>query len=246
MSYYTGPDCVLKHKEPRFAAPGLLICAGHRRWLHEALEEILIAAALLPIFLEPGTAEDDGHQVKGKRVDPPAPIRLDVVALTDRRGAYIEADHAVGITPALVLLEAWARVVREERQLAFPETKATIFTEVRLLQAHTDWIASQPWIYDYVKELKDCHKALQSAIGYHDAKPVGRCPIVHQITTIDDNGVETTEPQLCDGPLYQDIHGRLSVQCSSCGEQWGELWGQTELRRLGLIMGDTPGEARLA
>lgn len=66
-------NCQLPHRDPKGAIDGHLVCPGHRRWLADTLDDIVITYALLPHFYEPGTAVDDGQQVRGKRVDPPQP-----------------------------------------------------------------------------------------------------------------------------------------------------------------------------
>ena len=213
----TDSNCLLPHREPKTAADGLLICRHHRRWMGETIDDIVVTYALLPHFYEPGTAVDDGHQVKGKRVDPPAPVRLDVVALLDKRTVN---RHPGDLVPVLAILESWARMVREERRLQPCQRQATVTSEAGLLAAHMDWISAQPWIDELARELRDVKSALHSAIGDHAPRPVGRCPIVHP----DADGA-------CDGPLFQDRYGRMSVTCRRCGETWGE----TELRRLGLM-----------
>ena len=212
------PNCVLRHREPKTARDGALLCRGHIVWLSDAIDDILVTCALLPAFLEPGSAVDDGRQVKGKRVDPPAPVRLDVVALSDRR---TQSRHAGDIYPVLAVLESWARLVREERKLQRPRFPATILSETSLLEGHLDWIVAQPWVDDLAAELRQAQGALHSAIGDHAPRPVGRCPVVHP-----DAGE-------CGGPLFQDRYGGLSVSCRACGE----VWGETELRRLGLMVG---------
>jgi len=209
-------NCVLPHREPKSAANGLLVCPHHRRWLTESVDDIVVTYALLPDFYEPGTAVDDGHQVKGKRVDPPAPVRLDVVALLDRRTI---AQHPGDIIPVLAILESWARMIREERQLQATQRQATVTSEAALILAHLDWASAQPWIDELAKEIRDVKSALHSAIGDHAPRPVGTCPVVHP---------DTGE---CGGKLYQDRYGGMSVTCRKCGETWGE----TELRRLGLM-----------
>jgi len=209
-------NCLLPHREPKSASDGLLVCAHHRRWIADTIDDIVCTYALLPHFYEPGTAIDDGHQVKGKRVDPPAPVRLDVVALLDVR---THARHPGDLIPVLGILEAWARLVREERQLRPCQRRATVTSEAALLAAHADWIAAQPWVDDLARELRDVKGALHSAIGDHAPRPVGRCPVIHP---------DTGE---CQGALYQDRYGGMSVTCRKCGETWGE----TELRRLGLM-----------
>ena len=210
-------NCLLPHREPKSAADGLLVCRHHRRWMGETIDDIVITYALLPDFYEPGTAVDDGHQVKGKRVDPPAPVRLDVVALLDRRTVSRQAGDLV---PVLAILESWASMVREERQLQPCRRQATVTSEAGTLSAHLDWISAQPWIDELARELREIKAALHSAIGDHAPRPVGRCPVVHP----DADGS-------CDGALYQDRYGGMSVTCRKCGETWGE----TELRRLGLM-----------
>lgn len=209
-------NCVLPHRDPKTAANGTLVCPGHTRWLRESIDDVVITFALLPHFYEPGTAIDDGQQVRGKRVDPPAPVRLDVVALLDKRTI---ARHPGDIVPVLAILEAWARLIREERQLQPCRRHATVTSEAGTLLAHIDWIICQPWVDDLAREIREVKSALHSAIGDHAPRPVGTCPVVHP---------DTGE---CGGKLYQDRYGGMSVTCRRCGETWGE----TELRRLGLM-----------
>jgi hypothetical protein len=209
--------CILPHTEPKTPVNGLMVCPGHRRWLADTLEDIIETTCLLPAFLEPGSSIDDGRQVKSKRVDPPAPIRLDVVGLTDRRTVH---RYDGDIYPVLAVVEAWARLVREERDLTRPSTPATILSETTLLITHLEWISAQPFVDELATELRATKSALHSAIGDHAPRSVGKCPVVHP-----DTG-------LCGGRLYQDRYGRLAVSCSKCGEEWGEL----ELRRLGLVL----------
>ena len=209
-------NCLLPHREPKTAVDGHLVCPGHRRWLADTLDDIVITYALLPHFYEPGTAVDDGQQVRGKRVDPPAPVRLDVIALLDRRTL---AQHPGDLVPVLAVLEAWAALVRDERNLKTCRTISTVTREVGTLIAHLDWITAQAWVPDMAAELRDVKSALHSAIGDHAPRPVGTCPVVHP---------DTGE---CGGKLYQDRYGGMSVTCRRCGETWGE----TELRRLGLM-----------
>ena len=211
----TNGNCQLPHREPKTAIHGTLVCPGHHRWLLNTLHDIIETTDLLPHFLEPGTAVDDGHQVKGKRVDPPAPVRLDVIALLDRRTL---ARHPGDLIPVLAILEAWATLIRDQRKIRNPRI-TTVTTEASTLIAHLEWATTQPWIPDLAAELRDVKSALHSAIGDHAPRPVGTCPVIHP---------DTGE---CGGKLYQDRYGGMSVTCRRCGETWGE----TELRRLGLM-----------
>lgn len=209
-------NCLLPHREPKSAVEGTFVCLGHHRWLRDSIDDVVVTYSLIGHFLEPGTAVDDGHQVKGKRVDPPAPVRLDVVALLDRRTV---ARYPGDIVPVLAILEAWARLVREERSLEACQRRATVTSEAGLLLGHLDWIVAQAWVDELAREIREVKSALHSAIGDHAPRPVGSCPVVHP---------ETGE---CGGKLYQDRYGGMSVSCRRCGE----VWGETELRRLGLM-----------
>lgn len=207
--------CELPHREPKATHRGR-VCDHHHRWIGYTLTDIAETSALLPHFIEPGTALDDGRQVHGKRVDPPAPLRLDVVALNDRRTI---ARFPGDLIPVLAILETWAQLVRDTRQLQTPTQPVTILRETATLHRNLDWLITQEWIADLATELRDIKAALHSAIGDHAPRPVGVCPIHHP---------DTGE---CGGKLYQDRYGGMSVTCRKCGETWGE----TELRRLGLM-----------
>jgi hypothetical protein len=139
----------------------------------------------------------------------------DVVALLDRRTVQ---RYPGDIVPVLAMLEAWAELVRDERHIK-PCRQTTVTSEAGLLLAHLDWIITQPFVSDLAQEIREVKSALHSAIGDHAPRPVGTCPVIH--------------PEIgeCRGKLYQDRYGGMSVTCRKCGETWGE----TELRRLGLM-----------
>jgi hypothetical protein len=208
--------CIMGHAKPKKAQHGF-ICANHYEKLGSALEDILELCSLLFYFYEPGTATDDGRQVHGTRIDPPSPVRLDVVALMDPRTKQLHPSDPV---PVLAIIESWAKLVREERGLEAPTTTSILSEEIHLLSRHWAWIVEQAWVDDFANEIRDCQSALKSAIGEHSPRPVGKCPI-------------TTDEGTCQGNLYQDRYGRLGVTCRKCGE----VWGETELRRLGLVLG---------
>jgi hypothetical protein len=207
--------CILPHKDPANARQGL-VCDSHQRWIKSTLVDILESLSLLPHFYEPGTAIDDGRQVHGTRIDPAAPVRLDVVALLDRR---TQQWHPSDPVPVMAVIESWARLVREERDLEIPTGPAILSEEVQLLTRHQDWIITQAWVDDYASEIRAIQTALRNAIGDHAPRAVGKCPIV-------------TEHGTCAGNLYQDRYGRLAVACRRCGE----VWNEEELARFGLIL----------
>jgi hypothetical protein len=207
--------CILPHKDPANARKGL-VCDSHQRWIKSTLVDIMESLSLLPHFYEPGTAIDDGRQVHGTRIDPAAPVRLDVVALLDRR---TQQWHPSDPVPVMAVIESWARLVREERDLEIRTGPAILSEEVQLLTRHQDWIITQAWVDDYASEIRSIQTALRNAIGDHAPRAVGKCPIV-------------TEHGTCAGNLYQDRYGRLAVACRRCGE----VWNEEELARFGLIL----------
>ena len=214
--------CVLPHRDPKTPQPQTLICHGHYRWFEHTLLDIQTTTALLPYFLEPGSAPEDTNQTRHRRgIDPAAPVRLEVIALLDKRTQARTPDD---LTPVLAVLTAWAQLIRDERQLDKPTKPDTITSTSDLIHRHLPWLATQDFISDLAHELRQIKTALHSAIGDHAPRPVGTCPVIHP---------DTGE---CGGKLYQDRYGRMSVSCTTCGE----VWGETELRRLGLMQTTTP------
>lgn len=209
-------NCVLGHREPKTPTPNTLICQGHHRWLTHTLEDIQQTTALLPYFIEPGSTPDDDQTKRRRGIDPAAPIRLEIVALLDKRTHTRTPDD---LTPVLAVLTAWAQLIRETRNLNKPPRPDTITSTTNLIHTNLDWLAAQEFITDLAHELRQIKTALHSAIGDHAPRPVGTCPVIHP----------DTGP--CAGKLYQDRYGRMSVSCRQCGE----VWGETELRRLGLM-----------
>jgi hypothetical protein len=213
-------NCQLPHAQPKTPTTGTLLCPGHHKWLTHTLEDIAQTTTLLPYFIEPGSTPETNETRHKRGIDPAAPIRLEIVALLDHRTTTRTPDD---LTPVLAILTAWAQLIREEKNLTKPKTPDTITTTTNLIHTHLPWITTQDFITDLAHELRQIKTALHSAIGDHAPRPVGTCPIHHP---------ETGE---CGGKLYQDRYGRMSVTCRKCGETWGE----TELRRLGLMQNAT-------
>lgn len=200
--------CVGRHKEATAATTGLL-CTAHYLDMHAMLQEIMESYEKLGDYMEPGSAAIDTDVRRGKRADHAAPIRLEIVALTDwRTGPAINGGDVV---PVIGIVSGWARIVREERAIATDNRPATLRREATLLLAHSAWIAGQPWVDDYLSEIREAWRALQRATGIETRRPIGTCP-----TTLAD----TSDP--CCGPLWADITGRLEVQCGKCGTTWTE------------------------
>lgn len=206
--------CVLRHRQPTPAAHGLL-CRGHSLAILDLLDDLATWWAQLDDLATPGSVDTAGSHAP--RCDPPAPIRLEVVALRDRRTiARADGDPL----PILVIVEAWAHAVREDRALAAPATPATLVGELELLRTHHDWIAAQPWVDDYANELRACHHQLAIIVGEHGPTAIAPCPLDDQ------------QGQPCLGRLHQDRWGGMGVTCSTCGAHWDDA----QLRHLGLML----------
>lgn len=248
------PLCQHRDGSPRLAYGQWVVCEQHRDMLAETLagigEWVKVGEQWVHLrdFLPPGGTPDDGEKVHGRRTDPPAPIRLDVLNLLDSRSR----DDNGNPSSVVGVLAGWAQQVRLERRLA-PEmverlirqpdapdgpwhaycdhdscadmrifysepAELTIDTERRLLARHLDWICAQYWVRDMWDQLRRLDRALREAVGDPYPRPIGVCPVPV------DKGV-------CGTPLYAQPSGD-GVRCRGCGEQWTGI----DLVRLHLIL----------
>lgn len=206
--------CVMAHPDPAAASVGLL-CEHHAQRITWQLADILDWWALLPALLIP-TSDGEGNH-RGKRIDSPSPIRLDVVAVGDlRTGMAVAPGDIVGVR---FVLHTWARVVIEERQWSAQQL-GSVWQDVGVLERSADWIAEQPWVDDYAHEVAAAHRQLRHIAGVRPPTVIAHCPVV------DEHGE-------CGGALHQDRWGGMGVTCDRCGARWGDV----ELRRLGLVIG---------
>jgi hypothetical protein len=196
----------------RVATPNL---ACHRctdrldTWLREIPEHY----AALPALLTTATVDPDTRY--GRRADPPAPMRLDIIDLLDHRhGPCGDEFHG-----ALGALAGWVRVTAEDRRVALPD--GTMSAMAGFLLRHLDWIVQQPFVDDLTSEIRALHRQLATAVGIHPPAPVGHCTA----TGADGNQ--------CGGPLWPDRIG--GVVCGTCGDRWSSL----ALARLGARIGAT-------
>lgn len=214
-------QCVMCQSRPTTATLGLL-CEHHSERIRAELADIGTWWALLPDLLVPGSGGGDG--VRGKRIDSPSPIRLDVVAVMDPRtsvGCGGSTEDGREMTGVRCVIHSWARVVMEEREWSPDTLDGTLTGDLGKLIASHEWIAEQPWCDDYGHELHAAWRELRGVVGITAPPVVGRCPIV------DEHGE-------CGGPLHQDRWGGMGVRCAKCSAHWDDA----ELRRLGLVVGD--------
>ena len=191
-----------------------MLCEWHADRIAGELVDIALWWALLPELLVPGSGEDDGN-VRGKRIDSPSPVRLDVVAVMDPRTSVgLGGDDVTGVR---CVIHSWARVVVEERE--WSGLDGTLTRDLDTLTKSAGWIAGQPWVDDYARELHAAWKELRAVVGIRPPTVVGRCPV-------------TDADGECGGPLHQDRWGGMGVRCARCGAHWDDR----QLRRLGLAI----------
>ena len=199
--------CPLPHQHPAEPDPGYVICRRHMMRLTEHLTAIAVTLDDLDELLVSAPPRD-ANDARRARCDPPAPCRLDVLDLTDKRSD----------TPALFLVSSWCLLVSDERQLSgipsWPPSQA------RWLIRHVDWLGHHPAADDCAVEIANAWRWLSSAAGFNPPPALFRCPVIHP-----------DAEEECGGPVRAEPW-TFGVKCAKCGERWS---GDEQLHRLGLV-----------
>lgn len=191
--------------KPRRATPGYRTCDRCADRIREALTEIpdLYAvlgtdAALLPA-VNPGGRRGPGF---GSR----SPANDTAIALTDPRTTWTEDDR---LHNPLVVVESWARMVREDVSESPPDGPATVHGEIQLLIRRLDFITRQAWVDEFWVEIREVWGQLRAFNGDRKPLPVGHCP------SLLPTGKE------CGTPLYAPLSGDV-IKCRNkpCGREW--------------------------
>lgn len=204
-------NCPLPHKHPAQVKPPRMICDGHSSHLETMLEDL---GDVLLHFGDLYTAQPfggDHNEIRMARHDPPAPLNLAVVDLTDMRSD----------TPALPHIEGWVLLVGEQRQLSFVPLaphKQAVF-----LLTHLEWLLCHPAADEVYGEIVRARHWVRVVAGLTGAKPIFMCPVVHPDAEVE-----------CGGPVFQRQERSMMVRCAQCGAEWD---GELELRRAGLMLG---------
>jgi hypothetical protein len=211
----TAPDDDGNRHPVRTEHPSLL-CHRCEDRLQTWLERIPEAYADLPMFVQPGSVDANPESQATKRAHPPVPLRLEVVDLLDQRlgRRWLGTQPAEDRHGAVGVLETWARLVREERNID-PAGPATVVGEAAFLLRHRLWIVEQPWVDEFYDDIKTLHRAISDAVGDYRPRPVGRCHVPDGQSD-------------CGGPLMPSPWG--GVRCGRCGS----TWDAGHLRQLGL------------
>lgn len=201
--------CENPRSAPHSTDPAQLLCASCRKRLDKWLRAIPDVFALLPAVVMHGTVPSDPGTKHTRRPDPPAPMRLEVIDLLDRRPGY----------GALGILHSWAELVRDERGDQRPEV-TTVAGEAATIIVNLAWCAGQQFAGDLYQEIRILARTLDDTVGEYRPKPVGRCPAMLDETSV------------CGGPLVMDREG-TGVHCLRCPNKVAADGG---LRELGLIV----------
>lgn len=191
----------------RAADPSLMCARCTDRlhgWLSSVVDDTLHLDARIPDDYS-YDKESGHHKVSGS----PALVRLDVVALTDRRTNptvtrrtqyYEENQQDIGYSiPEQI--SCWARLFAEEQGLSSPY--ATLAQAVSLLTIWWTTLIQQPWVDDLYTDMQEIRQILDRAHGVEKPKPMGDC-------------------FTCAKPLYSRP-GESTIQCKGCGRRYDGL-----------------------
>lgn len=203
--------CTLGHAEPAERFIGYA-CRRHYHWIDRTLAQIEDLLALLGDVIVPGPVGDG----RGSTPDgSPAPGRIEIMVLTDRRnagrnppmtyernwnGRTLESNGRDDALDVAGVLGGWLRIVVEERPLEL-DGFVTLTRIIRTLRNERQWIAQQEWLDLYCEELADVHRQVAMAVG--DTmwpRPIGKCPN-------------------CQNALYPTV-GVDEVTCRRCRSSW--------------------------
>lgn len=206
--------CVIGTREHP-AADGSLLCLGHLQKLAGMLAEIEDETAIL-------SAMPSMQQHEGTGGAAPAftrsPAVLDAIVATDPRHgvpalserSWDDATAYDETASVLFVLNSWARIVREERELA-AATAVTVTGERALLLRHLPWIAAQPWCDECYDDLRKLLAQLRATNHTGPDRPYCDCPAI-------------VGGQSCTGQVWirdelQPVWRRLPDRCSRSWEQ---------------------------
>jgi hypothetical protein len=152
-----------------------------RRMIGELPEEFV----LLTMSYQPVSKGGDGRS--SAAVHAPLPCREDVLSILGpaSRQAVTDGQDQVGPTPFLEVLRTWVEAVEDERRLTPVRRNVTGLVD-RLL-THLRWIAEQPWVADFQREIEELVKVSRRITGTETRMELLRgvcCPSCGQFTMV--------------------------------------------------------------
>lgn len=183
--------------KPRQATRGRL-CGGCYRRLSDWLIEIPGDYFTLKTITMPGGATRQDGSSRTKQPEAPAPARLDVIALTDRRGTSALRDEGDelwyelrDIPKARLILFNWAEQLRcdldPDRVFASMSWRNRVGTECRYLRANLEKLIDAVWIDDAMRDINQIYVYLTRVHGLISGPAIGPCLMA-----------------ACDGKVYRD------------------------------------------
>lgn len=195
---------------PRPATRGRL-CGGCWHRLADWLLDIPVDYALLPMVLSSGGSQMYDGSGRTKQPEAPAPLRLDVAALTDVSRGYSGVRdpgdelwyELADIPSVLSVLHAQAEHLRCDLDPArewhdITQDNQRVFGEANYLSTAISRLAEADWVDEAMAELKTVWAALTRAHGYIAGSAVGPC-----LTAA------------CDGKVYRDRFTGFP-ECNTC------------------------------
>lgn len=161
--------------------PGAMTCEPCRLHLVRQLGEIETYLDIVsPLPGRSGSSGPIGRQFASR-----PPLRLDVVAMLDRRTEINgpgKDDVMDEIPNVWADIDGWARVLLAENLDVFTPTFPVGATSnsiaaqlAALLRSRCDWICRQPWVDEMAKDVARVHSALRRACGDAPPRSMGRC-----------------------------------------------------------------------
>jgi hypothetical protein len=194
------PDGTYTERErPTLANAPARLCPGHDRQLTTDIARILDLAVELDEQMIAGTTT--GPKITG----------------TPGRALVGDLDAAQHQRILQAELASWCRLIAEERHVHLP-TSDTLSTLVSYLQRHHLWIVEQPWIREYVTQIRDLHHTGRLIIATTRSRRVDLGPCDQHVSC----DVTTHSEQACTGTLRATVHQAdtllpASITCTSCG-----------------------------
>lgn len=187
-------DCVMPHNDHRPAKHGR-ICGRHFHHINDTLTQIEELYALRDDVLLPGPGGGERH---GTRIGSPAPGRIEVMALDDKRNRDWH-DDAEAVPDVPGTLYGWIRLMAEERDdPKLGRVNGNLSTLIGVLKREKNWLAAFAGVDDYIADLDALHRHVATAIG--DTRwpsPIGRCPNDQSKLFYDARGVDVVTCRRC-------------------------------------------------
>lgn len=202
--------------KPRPATRGRL-CGGCYRRLSDWLHEIPGDFFTLVTLRAPGSAalRQDGS-TRTKQPEAPAPARLDVIALSDRRGtSAIREDgdelwyELRDIPKTVAILHTYAETLRcdldPDRDFVELSRRHTVGGSCQYLRANLEKLIEATWIDDAMRDLNQIYVHLTRVHGLISGPAIGPCLMA-----------------ACDGKVYRDRFTGFPT-CNVCARVYDRL-----------------------